>query len=203
MAKSGQTRARILDAARRLFNERGTAAVSTNHIAAEAGLSPGNLYYHFADKQEIIRGLHDEYAAANAGLWEAQPGTPASLGRLRAGLAQATRLAWEYRFFERELVALLRADPLLAASYRQAYERRLGQWVAFGEQLADQGGIRRPEPPASMTDLVVAIWLIGTNWLPFLEITGDPQDPAQIARGNDLVLAVLRPYLTGPAEEES
>ena len=50
-AKSEQTRGRILDAARRLFNERGTAAVSTNHIAAEAGLSPGNLYYHFADKQ--------------------------------------------------------------------------------------------------------------------------------------------------------
>jgi len=203
MAKSGQTRARILDAARRLFNERGTAAVSTNHIAAEAGLSPGNLYYHFADKQEIIRGLHDEYAAVNAGLWEAEPGTPASLGRLGTGLAQATRLAWEYRFFERELVALLRADPLLAASYRQAYERRLGQWVAFGEQLADQGGIRRPEPPGRMADLAVAIWLIGTNWLPFLEITGDPQDPAQIARGNGLVLAVLGPYLTGPAEEES
>jgi AcrR family transcriptional regulator len=197
--KSGQTRARILEAARRLFNERGTAAVSTNHIAAEAGLSPGNLYYHFADKQEIIRGLLGEYDAANAGLWEAGP---ASLGRLRAGLSQATRLAWEYRFFERELVALLRADPRLHASYRQAYEQRLGQWVAFGEQLADQGDIRRPEPPARMADLAVAVWLIGSSWLPFLEITGDPQDPAQVARGSELVLAVLGPYLTGPLEEE-
>lgn len=200
-AKSGQTRGRILAAARRLFNERGTAAVSTNHIAAEAGLSPGNLYYHFADKQEIIRGLHDEYAAANAGLWESEPGAAVSLDMLRAGLAEATRLAWEYRFFERELVALLRADPLLHDSYRQAFERRLGQWVAFGEQLADQGDIRRPEPPASMADLAVAIWLIGANWLPFLEITGDPQDPRQVARGSDLVLAVLGPYLPGAAEK--
>lgn len=203
LAKSGQTRARILDAARRLFNERGTAAVSTNHIAAEAGLSPGNLYYHFADKQEIIRVLHDHYAAANAVLWEAEPGTAVSLDRIRAGLARATRLAWEYRFFERELVALLRADPLLQASYRQAYERRLGQWVAFGEQLANQGSLRRPMPPASVADLAVAIWLIGTNWLPFLEITGDPQDPEQVARGTDLVLTVLGPYLTRPFEEES
>jgi AcrR family transcriptional regulator len=202
MAKSRQTRARILDAARRLFNEWGTGAVSTNRIAAEAGLSPGNLYYHFADKREIIRGLHDEYAAANAGLWQVEPGAAVSLDRLRAGLAQATRLAWEFRFFERELVALLRADPLLQASYRLAYERRLGQWIAFGEQLADQGDIRRPEPPGCMADLAVAIWLIGTNWLPFLEITGDPQDPRQVARGNALVLAVLGPYLAGPTEKE-
>ncbi len=201
--KSEQTRARIMDAARRLFNERGTAAVSTNHIAAEAGLSPGNLYYHFAGKQEIIRGLHDQYAAANAGLWETVPGAPASLDRLRAGLALATQLAWEYRFFERELVALLRADPRLRASYQRAYERRLSQWLAFGDQLAEAGALRAPQPPATVADLATAIWLIGASWLPFLEITGDPQDPEQVAKGADLVLAVLGPYLTTPEEEQS
>src|SRR6266567_5224361 len=115
-AKSEQTRSRILDAARRLFNDRGTAAVSTNHIAAEASLSPGNLYYHFADKQEIIRALYDRYAAAHEDLWEAGP--EASLERLHAILARAMELAWEYRFFERELLALLRADPQLGARYR-------------------------------------------------------------------------------------
>src|SRR6266702_5710903 len=94
-AKSEQTRSRILDAARRLFNDRGTAAVSTNHIAAEASLSPGNLYYNFADKQEMIRALHERYAAANEGLWE--PGaTPASLAGLRGGLSRAMELAWAY-----------------------------------------------------------------------------------------------------------
>ena len=196
-AKSEQTRGRILDAARGLFNERGTAAVSTNHIAAEAGLSPGNLYYHVADKQEIIRALHERYSAANEGLWQTAPGVPASLAALRAGLAGAMELAWEYRFFERELLALLRADPLLWARYRQGYERRLGQWLAFGEQLVASGALRRPRPPATLADLAVAVWLIGQSWLPFLEITGDPRDPAQLARGADLVLAVLGPYLTG------
>jgi AcrR family transcriptional regulator len=169
--------------------------VSTNHVAAEAGLSPGNLYYHFADKQEIIRALHDRYAAAHEGLWE--PGPGASLTRLRAGLARGMELAWEYRFFERELLALLRADPQLRARYRQVYERRLGQWQAFGEQLVAQGFIRPPQPPATIADLATAVWLIGGGWLPFLEITGDPRDPGQLAKGADLVLAVLGPYLTG------
>jgi AcrR family transcriptional regulator len=195
--KSEQTRGRILDAAAVLFNEQGTAAVGTNHIAAEAGLSPGNLYYHFTDKQEIIRALHDRYAAANAGLWQAGPGAPASLQTLRDRLAKAMELAWEYRFFERELRALVRADAQLRASYRHAYEIRLEQWLAFGEQLVASGAITPPQPPVTLTDLAVAIWLVGASWLPFVEITGDPSDPAALAKGADLVLAVLDPYLTG------
>jgi len=198
MAKSKRTRTRILDAALVLFNERGTAAVSTNHIAAEAGLSPGNLYYHFAGKQEIIRGLHARYAAAHEGMWEPGPGGSAGLAQLRAGLARGMDLAWEYRFLERELLALLRADPKLKASYRQVYRRRLAQWVSFGERLTEQGAIRPPAPPATTTDLATAVWLIAGSWLQFLEVTGDPQDPGQVARGGDLVLAVLSPHLAGP-----
>jgi AcrR family transcriptional regulator len=208
--KSERTRQRILAAAQRLFNERGTAAVSTNHVAAEAGLSPGNLYYHFADKQQIIRALHEQDAAAHEDLWRTGDGAPATLARLRAGLSRAMELAWQYRFLERELIALLRADPRLRASYREVYERRLGQWVAFGEELAARGAIRPPRLPATIRDLAVAIWLVGGNWLSFLEITGDPEDPRQLARGADVVLAVLAPYLpeagpgteAGPAREE-
>ena len=196
LAKSDRTRRRILDAALRLFNERGTGAVSTNHIAAEACLSPGNLYYHFADKQEIIRALHAEYAAAHEDLW--QPGADArqNLAALGQNIITGTGLAAAYRFFGREILALLQTDPQLRASYQAVYERRLGQWLAFGDQLAAQGAIRAPRPPRTARDLAVAIWLISESWLSFLDVTGDPADPAQAARGADLVLAVLEPYLT-------
>lgn len=195
-ATSERTRKRILDAARRLFNERGTSAVSTNHIAAEAGISPGNLYYHFEDKQAIIRALHARYAAAHAHRWAPSPDASESLARLRENLAAGSEAAWEYRFFEREILALLRADPKLRAAYRQVYQRRLGEWLAFGEQLVAQGLARPPRPPRTLRDLAVAIWLVAENWLPFLDVTGDPQDPVQVAKGTDLVLAVLDPYLT-------
>src|SRR5690349_16548803 len=124
-AKSQATRARILDAARALFNERGTSAVSTNHIAAAAGLSPGNLYYHFADKQEIIRGLHAQYADAHEGQWQPGPDGSVDLATLRRNVAEGMALAWRFRFLGREILALLRADPPLRASYREVYARRL------------------------------------------------------------------------------
>ncbi len=190
------TRTRILEAARRLFNERGTSAVSTNHIAAKAGISPGNLYYHFADKQEIIRALHARYAAAHEGRWEPSRQARENLARLHENLLLGAELAWEYRFFEREILALLRADPELQAAYRELSERKLGEWLTFGQQLVAQGVLRPPRPPHTLRDLAVALWLIAQGWVPFLDLTGDPQDPEQVARGTELILVVLDPYLT-------
>jgi AcrR family transcriptional regulator len=197
--KSEATRARILDAARLLFNEHGTAAVSTNRIAAEIGMSPGNLYYHFADKQTIIRGLLAEMIGEYGRRWstDAAPPTPEqSLAMLRRNLIDGSELAWRYRFFGRELVALLRADEELATSYRDVYRRRMAEWASFADRLVEHGLLRMPR---SLGDLTAAIWLIAENWIAFLDITGDPDDPAQVARQADLVTAVLEPHLTPKA----
>ncbi len=194
--KSELTRKWIHDVARGLFNDRGTSAVSTNHIADGAGISPGNLYYHFENKRDIIRALLAEYTAAYEARWAPSTDGGENLATLGENLAGWSELAWEYRFFEREVLALLRVDPALRDSYREIYERRVGQYVAFGEQLAAQGLLRVPAPPRTIHDLAVAIWLIGQGWLPFLDVTGDPGDPRQVARGTDLVLVALLPYLT-------
>lgn len=69
-----RTRERVLNAALELFNERGSASVTTNHVAVHAGISPGNLYYWFSDKNEIVRELYGQFVAAYEQLWRADLG---------------------------------------------------------------------------------------------------------------------------------
>ena len=66
--KSARTRSTIIDAALRLFRERGYEATTMRVIAAEAGVSVGNAYYYFSSKEELIQGFYDraqvDHAAA-------------------------------------------------------------------------------------------------------------------------------------------
>lgn len=50
-----EMREKILDAAARLFATKGYAAVSMRRVATEVGMTPANLYYHFKDKEDLVR----------------------------------------------------------------------------------------------------------------------------------------------------
>ncbi|WP_319447750.1 MULTISPECIES: TetR/AcrR family transcriptional regulator [unclassified Mycobacterium] len=54
---------RIVDAGARVLLGYGYDATSTNKIAAEAGISPGSLYYYFADKDDVLRSVLDRFLA--------------------------------------------------------------------------------------------------------------------------------------------
>lgn len=62
--RSEKSRSQILDAALKLFSHRGYGATSVRDIAEEAGLSKGNVYHHFPDKEAIFRALIDRYFEA-------------------------------------------------------------------------------------------------------------------------------------------
>ena len=56
----------MLDSALRLFSRQGYGATSVRDIATAAGVSTGNLYHHFPDKESIFRTLLDEYREITA-----------------------------------------------------------------------------------------------------------------------------------------
>jgi AcrR family transcriptional regulator len=100
------TKQRIVDTAERLFNESGTGAVSTNHIAAAMGISPGNLYYHFGNKDEIVLVALDRLAAAIDLAWSSPDGADPDVDRLEQGLAGTLAALDEHRFAAREVYSL-------------------------------------------------------------------------------------------------
>jgi TetR/AcrR family transcriptional regulator len=62
--RSERSRKQILDSSLKLFSHKGYGATSVNDIADEAGLSKGNVYHHFPDKEAIFRALLDRYFQA-------------------------------------------------------------------------------------------------------------------------------------------
>jgi AcrR family transcriptional regulator len=191
------TRDRILEGALHLFNEAGTAAISTNHIAAAVGISPGNLYYHFRNKEAIISALFKRMFA----LWDRmyrlpddQAPTLADLERL----VQATfTMLWEYRFAYRELIVLLRRDPELRARYtavrRRGYNgfhKLVGAFVA--------AGVLAPLDDVTITRLADLCWLVSEFWLANCELNDLAVGPAELRHGADLMLQILAPYLNTP-----
>jgi AcrR family transcriptional regulator len=62
--RSEKSKQHILDAALKLFSHRGYGATSVRDIAEEAGVSKGNVYHHFPDKETIFRALLDRYFQA-------------------------------------------------------------------------------------------------------------------------------------------
>jgi len=62
--KSQRSREQILEAALELFSHHGFGATSVRDIAARAGVSTGNVYHHFPDKDTIFRTLLDQYWTA-------------------------------------------------------------------------------------------------------------------------------------------
>jgi AcrR family transcriptional regulator len=196
-----KTRERILATALRLFNESGTAPVSTNHIADALGISPGNLYYHFRNKEEIIRALFEQQFA----LWDelyimpdARLPTLADLQRLvRATFATS----WNYRFIYRELIALLRRDQQLQSRWVAIRARGFMGFRELVGLFVAAGVLRTPGDPAVVTRLAELCWLISEFWLASVEVRGETVDAAQIERGVGLMLQVLDPFIVNQAAE--
>src|SRR5699024_4184521 len=114
MSPALSTRERIVQASLELFNSQGERSVTTNHIAAHLGISPGNLYYHYRNKQAIIAELFAAYEQEVRTFLHVPAGRGLTLDD-KAGYLQALLDAmWRYRFLHRDLEHLLDSDAQLA-----------------------------------------------------------------------------------------
>jgi AcrR family transcriptional regulator len=190
------TRERIIDTAVHLFNADGTAAISTNHIAKAAGISPGNLYYHFRNKEAIIRAIY----ARLRPIWEATVSVPTdrlpTLADLERIIDDHFRILWEYRFFYREMPALLRRDPELLASYQEVREAGLANVEGLLRIFTQVGLLDVPDPDQALPELARIIWILADFWFPFAELDRLTGADVDVQAGRALILRVLSPYYT-------
>jgi AcrR family transcriptional regulator len=190
-----KTKELILDTAIRLFNEKGTAAVSTNQVAEVAGISPGNLYYHYTSKEDIIRGIFERMFA----LWDITFDLPADhqprLDDIQYLFQKNFEIMWAYRFAYRELPALLRRDDELRQRYITVRQRGFDGFQQLFASFTAAGLLVPVATPQTVADLAEVIWLISEFWLSRIEVSGQEVDPPAMQRGVNLMMQVLHPYL--------
>ncbi len=198
-----KTSDKIIEAAIQLFNEQGTKGVTTNHIATAVGISPGNLYYHFRNKEDIIRAIFvqmDAYGLEQYQLVLAkfQPGT---LETIEQTFAMIQAYNWRYRFFKRELTALIMNDPLLKDRFLHTHHTMLTV-IRQSNDYSVATGTLKPMSEKAMALFTEEIWLVTLFWLNYLEVGGEEVNDVTLQRGIDLLRNVIRPHLTTKALAE-
>ena len=195
MARGISNRETMLKAALALFNNKGTGPVTTNHIAKAAGVSPGNLYYHFRNKAEIIRELYERFLEEYRTMWDQLTRGPLEARSVLLALVDGFSINSKYRFFAIELTALCHQDAVLMTRQREVYTARfalLRQVVRRGEEK----GIFIAEPDSEIyADILHVVWLINQYWLSYLSLLPGPATDAELQRGVRIALRVILPYL--------
>lgn len=190
---ASDTKTRILDAALELFNARGSANVTTNHIAEALGMSPGNLYYHYRNKAEIVRALFARIVAEWSANYAMPEGRMPDVALMEAMMAGNFRIQWRHRFFFRDLTMLLAADPELAVTYRANRAASFGNSLYLLRLFIDAGVIADPGSEEALDDLAQLLWLVGDFWLVFKDAGGSPIGEAEMTQGVRMFRRLLNP----------
>ena len=192
----------ILETARRLFNILGTSKISTNHIAKDAGISPGNLYYHFKNKEEIIRALFCEMAEEYDPLWDSiipdKDGFTAVVDLIYKGFG----LSVEYRFLYLELAVLLKNDPELRKIHDEIMKKRMDHLEKTMLASVETGIFIQKNDLSFINTINSLFWLINQFWFSFMEITGEYLTVDIQIEGTKFCISLLEPYLEPEASEK-
>lgn len=191
MASRTKTRDRIIEASLGLFNALGERNVTTNHIAAHLGISPGNLYYHFPNKQAIVAELFGQYESRVDQFLRLPPEREMQVQDKALYLEALLGAMWDYRFLHRDLEGLLDANPQLAQRYQAFAGRCLRHARAIYQGFVDAGILLMD--PAQVEDIALNAWIIITSWVRFLSTSGirsDRLSEALLCRGVYQVLVL-------------
>lgn len=196
------TRELILDTALALFNQLGEPNVTTNHIADEADISPGNLYYHFHSKQDIILELFKRFAVQFEPLLDVPPTLRLESEDLWFQLHLSFELKGHYRFLYRNLADIASQIPHLDRAFHGLFHRERQAAATMISSMEARGALEidKDEKELLLNNLMLSL----IYWIPFAELfegRGLVNGNAQV-RAIAGVLQMVVPYLREPEHTE-
>ena len=190
-----QTRERILETSLTMFNALGEPNVTTNHIADELGISPGNLYYHFRNKDDIVEQLFARYEARMDQALLVPEGRLPNLEDVWLQLHLVFESMWMFRFLYRDLVDILSRNRKLKQRFARILNRASVSAAKVLKGLAEAQILR-----ATHDEIVATaenVLLVATFWLNYNTVRSARPEQTQddLTHGIYQVMLLIAPFL--------
>ncbi|MFE8071689.1 TetR/AcrR family transcriptional regulator [Marinobacteraceae bacterium S3BR75-40.1] len=188
-----KTRERILHTSLELFNHCGEPNVTTLQIADEMDISPGNLYYHFKSKGEIVRELFEWYEHQINELLDV-PEVTITVEDQWLFLHLIFETVARFRFIYQDLVNVLSRYDDLQPHFRRILARKRTASLTICDSLRQQGMLNAND--RELEALCEQISLTITYWLSFEVLSHlDDKDKVDLGRGVYQVMLLVAPFL--------
>jgi len=191
------TKIKIIESAKKLFNEQETLSVTTNHIAKEAGISPGNLYYHFKNKEEIIFNLYKNLSNIfeSINTFETLLISKNPIQTLHKNFEYYGEMFYEYRFLLRDSMVLIALYPSVKEAFRKNQDKRIIQIETLLEFLIKENILKFP-PEQNLKRRAKLQWFITSYWQVFTSSSGEVSKES-IKEAKDVFFEfMIYPFLT-------
>ncbi|GAA0306106.1 TetR/AcrR family transcriptional regulator [Psychrosphaera haliotis] len=191
-----KTKDRIIQASLELFNAHGERNVTTNHIASHLNISPGNLYYHFRNKEEIIRNIFEKYVQHMEVSFEPVKPSEDAVEFLSNYLDAVFSALFHFSFLYDNLPVIMARDPELKSQYLEIHNKMMDKINALvlGLQSAEVINIDHDD----VDDFSNIIKQQVTFWISYCKTSQEDTSITDELIYNGLlkVLLLFKPYVT-------
>ncbi len=195
------TRQKILEASKALFNAHSYFNVTIRMIAQAVGISSGNLNYHFKKREEILWALYSEMVTQFDERVETLPEQDLTMAFIRQSIKTSMERMLEYKFIWIDLYHILRVENKIRKHFQQAYEKRLAGSHFLFEQLMDQGKMREAAFDQEYHFLAIRMITYGNTWINTLALY-EADKVVDLDEQASILFGMLYPYLTEKGQAE-
>lgn len=196
-----KTRDRILVTSLDLFNLCGEPNVTTIDIANEMDISPGNLYYHFRNKDEIIGELFQQFESSMLDVLQFPREDALDMMDYWTYIHMIFEKIWEFRFLYRDLASILERNEKLQKRFNRILDRKADCCRLIIDNMRHAGLIEIDDK--QIQELATNVTIMGTYWMNYQQIRnlGDNPEKEDLGHGVYQVLSLIAPYLPPEGRE--